>query len=366
MRGKWAMCGAAVVAVGVLALRGPGAYSWVDPLPPPDPAELRVRNDALTRATVLRAEPFDGTAVDFTADPNRELVNPSEISCRFLPTEPTGTTPKFDCELPGGQKIKVKYFGTREIPAEVAATRLLHGLGFGADRMSHVDTVRCYGCVISPFHIRSLMQKLHLERAFDEYIDYDRATVFRKVGIERKSEGESIEVGEHQGWAFYELPRIDPARGGATRAEVDALRLIAMFLNHWDNKASNQRLMCPDSESADCRHPLAMIQDVGADFGPRKVHLEKWSETPVWSDPRTCTLSMKNFPSDGGTFNDVQISEHGRLLLGGRLKQFSPAQIEALFTSAGFPDVPQWVAAFQSKVRQIADRPACPSYPSSS
>lgn len=77
------------VAVGVLALSGPGAYSWVNPLPPPDPAELRVRNDALTRAKVLRAEPFDGTHVDFTADPNRELVNPSEIRCRFLPTEPT-------------------------------------------------------------------------------------------------------------------------------------------------------------------------------------------------------------------------------------------------------------------------------------
>jgi hypothetical protein len=363
---KWVGFAALFIGLSVVGLSGPGAFSWVNPQADPDPAELQVRDAALTRAKVFRAEPFDAARVDFAADPNRELINPADVTCRFLAEELSGTTPKFDCELPGGQKIKVKYFGTREIPAEVAATRLLHGMGFGADHMSRVETVHCYGCVMSPFHIRSLMQKLWLLRTFDEHIDYDEATVFTKVGVERKLKGESIEVGEHKGWGFYELSRIDPTRGGATKPELDAFRLMAMFLNHWDNKASNQRLMCPGSESDDCEHPLAMLQDVGSDFGPRKINLGKWSETQIWSDAKTCTVSMKDFPYDGGTFKDAQISEEGRLLLGLRLKQLSPAQIESLFTSAGFDDVPQWVAAFQSKVRQIADRPACPSSPASS
>ena len=61
---------------------------------------------------------------------------------------------------------------------------------------------------------------------------------------------------------------IDPSRGGATRDEVDALRLMAVFLHHWDNKSSNQRLTCVGPTTPDCAHPLAMIQDVGSEFGP--------------------------------------------------------------------------------------------------
>ena len=40
---------------------------------------------------------------------------------------------------------------------------------------------------------------------------------------------------------------------------------------------------------------------------------------------------MKWMPYDGGTFEDMKISEEGRRLLGDRLKQLPRAQIEALF-----------------------------------
>ncbi|MSO30271.1 MAG: hypothetical protein EXQ48_04900 [Acidobacteria bacterium] len=104
----------------------------------------------------------------------------------------------------------------------------------------------------------------------DKRIDYGKCRDFDSVSVERNLEGEAIEAGAERGWAFYELKNIDPAQGGATRAEVDALRLMAVFLHHWDNKTANQRLICPDSKTADCKHPLAMIQDVGSDFGPKK------------------------------------------------------------------------------------------------
>lgn len=364
---KRTLFGVSLVILSAVALAWPEASGRDHgPRQPPSADELRLRDDALARARVFADEPFDAAAIDFSKDPNGDAVQPALTTCRFLPTDPTGTTPKFDCELPGGEKIKVKYGWTREIPAEIAATRLLHGLGFAADRMSRVTTLRCFGCVVSPFHVRVAMQKLGLMQHFDAHLEYDHFIDFSAVAVERKIKGESIEAGDMKGWAFYELSKIDPARGGAKRAEVDALRLMATFLNHWDNKAHNQRLVCAGSASADCPHPVAMIQDTGSDFGPYKLDLGHWRHTAVWSDAESCTLSMKDLPFGGGTFQDVQISEDGRRLLGDRLKQLSARQIETLFTAAGFTDVEQWVAAFQARVHQVSERAACPSRSSSS
>ena len=70
---------------------------------------------------------------------------------------------------------------------------------------------------------------------------------------------------------------------------------------------------------------------------------------------------MKGMPYNGGTFEDIAISEGGRRLLGDRLRQLSAKQIETLFTAAEFEDVPAWTAAFQDRVKQIVERPACPA-----
>jgi hypothetical protein len=114
------------------------------------------------------------------------------------------------------------------------------------------------------------------------------------------------------------------------------------------------------------------MQDLGATFGPTKVRWARWSQSPIWSDAARCTVSLEAMPFKGGHFTPVQISEGGRAWLAGRLTQLSHAQIQALFQSAGFPDpaswratgdVSLWVKTFQDKVREIADRPPCPSLP---
>ena len=238
----------------------------------------------------------------------------------------SGTTPKFDCALPNGEKIKVKYSCTREIPSETAASRLLHAFGIGADSVSRVETVRCHRCPFQPFHTRALLEMLSLERFVDRRIDYSSYRDFKKVSVERNLDGEAIEVG-HERVGVPELKKIDPSRGGATRAEVDALRLMAVFLHHWDNKSSNQRLTCPNAKKADCEHPLAMIQDVGSEFGPKKAELENWRSKPVWHDSAKCLVSMKGMPYNGGTFEDVAISEGGRRLLADRLRQLSQTRL---------------------------------------
>lgn len=331
-----------------------------DGLPKPPEKEWAARNRALARARVLRDEPFDVSKIDFAVDPNRGAVDPKLTVCKYKPDEISGTTPKFDCVLENGDKVKVKYGYTKEIPSEIATSRLLYALGFGADKVSRVEKVRCYGCPFQPFHTRSLWELIGLTEFIDKRVDYQRYRDFEGVSVERNLEGEPIEVGKERGWGFYELKNIDPAQGGATRAEVDALRLMAVFLHHWDNKTSNQRLTCRNSKTPDCAHPLAMIQDVGSDFGPKKVNLENWKSKPVWADPATCTVTMKWLPYKGGTFGDVQISDEGRRLLGDRLSQLSRRQIESLFANAGLKDVPQWVAAFENKVQQIAAHPGCP------
>jgi len=225
-----------------------------------------------------------------------------------------------------------------------------------------VATVRCHGCPFQPFHRRALLEMLKLDGYADKRIDYSSYRDFTNVSVERNLDGEAIEVGHERGWSFYELDAIDPSRGGATRAEVDALRLMAVFLHHWDNKSSNQRLTCVNAKTADCEHPLAMIQDVGSEFGPKKPDLDKWRSRPVWhGDPAACLVSMRDLPFHGGTFEDVAISEEGRRLLADRLRQLTPKQIEALFAAAGLEDVPAWTSVFRDRVRQIAERPACPA-----
>jgi hypothetical protein len=146
---------------------------------------------------------------------------------------------------------------------------------------------------------------------------------------------------------------------------------MAIFLEHWDNKSSNQRLVCeegPDGSdpSAPCATPLLMLQDVGSTFGPTSIDEGRWAGSPIWADAGSCLVALDH--SDHST-ELIPISEAGRVLLASKLRQLSQAQIRTIFKSADFPDpktgeangkVAVWVKAFDAKVAQIADRPACP------
>jgi hypothetical protein len=195
-------------------------------------------------------------------------------------------------------------------------------------------------------------------------------SIASNAAVERKLHARAIEVDDHHGWAWHELTAVDPARGGAPRADVDALRLMAVFLAHWDNKAPNQRLIClgdsgPDSTKP-CDTPLLMIQDLGATFGPKKVDYLGWTHAPIWRDETGCMVSMSQLPYRGATFTDVEISEAGRQLLLSKLSAFNAEQIARLFLSSNFPDaetgeigstnVQPWVQVFQDKVAAIANR----------
>ena len=68
------------------------------------------------------------------------------VSCEYVDKPLKGQSPKFFCSLGDHDEVKVKYGRSNgEVYAEVAATRLLWALGFGADHMYPVRVV-CRGC----------------------------------------------------------------------------------------------------------------------------------------------------------------------------------------------------------------------------
>jgi len=298
----------------------------------------------------------------------------AELSCKFKISELSGTTPKFDCELDSGEVIRVKYGKGPEIPAEAAATRLLNALGFGADEITLVGKLRCYGCPEEPFSTMKAVELTRAQPLYRHVVNYESYEDFDWVAIERKFEARPIETTTLEGWAFFELETIDPEKGGAPRSHVDAIRLLAIFLAHWDNKAENQRLVCRSREwpeNTRCRQPFLLLQDLGATFGPSKVDLEAWQQVRIWDDRATCRISMRDLPFNGATFGDARVTESGRLFLARLLTQLSERQLTDLFSGARFDQkrglfsaihpVQDWVRAFKAKVAAISEGAPCPS-----
>jgi hypothetical protein len=321
-----------------------------------------------------------------------------EITCKFLPRKPSvGTTRKFECVFENGEVLKVKY-DNREAQTETAASRLLAALGFGTDRVQFVKKVRCFGCPKDPFVILSCLstpfektlqdctRSYGLKRKPDGNVEvdvnYGSFTDFSPASVERREPGITVEAEGDEGWEWSELTeRGDPSRGGATRAERDALRLMAVFLNNWDTKEQNQRLLCRTASQTAvtvCNDAFAYMSDVGAAFGGRardgianrKISVDYWADVPIWADPKTCLVKIDSALMLEATFGKATISESGRQLLAGLLTQLSDQQIRDLFETSGFLDyakgaeanrnLDSWLGTFQDKVRQIADREPCP------
>ena len=206
------------------------------------------------------------------------------MTCEYKEKELSGHSPKFVCETSPGHEVKVKY-GPRnaEVFGEVLATRLFWALGFAADRMYPVR-VRCHGCPKDPRHSPEMA---------GEVVEFDPAA------IERKLPGRAMETKTDSGWKWSELEDIGPEAPPGARAQRDALKLLAAFVQHTDSKAANQRLLCPKGEEVGrtgCRSPVLMVSDLGLTFGhagllnknKNSVSLATWAQVPVWKDRARC------------------------------------------------------------------------------
>jgi hypothetical protein len=314
------------------------------------------RKSLINRAAVWTNETI--STKDLKTGPEAEDAFPpgGTVACTYVDETFEGNTPKFGCLLPPKDRVKVKYGEHNgEVYAEVAATRLLWALGFGADRMYPV-IVRCSGC----------------PPKFKGSPDRDQLQFVDPASIERQFTGKEIQSADGKGWSWRELDGVSEAAGGASRAQRDALKLTAVLIQHTDSKAANQRLVCLDNsrpaDPAACAQPFMLINDLGVTFGrantfnrggPGSVNFKAWADTPVWIGASGCIGNLEK--SVTGTLDRPVISEEGRAFLSGLLDQLSDAQLRDLFTVARFErrshhSADEWVGAFNDKRRQIRER----------
>jgi hypothetical protein len=321
-----------------------------------------MRKAAITRAQLWR--PTDVRTMDVKSGPQGKGAFPfrATVNCDYIDKKLGGDSPKFVCVIGKDDEVKVKFgAGNGEVFGEVLSTRLLWAIGFMADRMYPVNLI-CRRC---PAEFGGI------ERPGDES-RFDPAVIERKAdGMEWPSEAKS-------GWSWDELDFTNPELGGASKEQRDALKLLAVFIQHTDTKPEQQRIVCLSrGRTSTCDRPFLMLNDVGVTFGRANrtnaneagsVNLGAWRRTPVWKTDTGCTGNLPK--SLTGTLEDPAISEAGRRFLANLLVQLSDRQIRDLFevarvelrlrspgdVSSGFATVDEWIDAFKEKRTQIVDR----------
>src|ERR1700730_13236972 len=365
------------------------------------PLTPKNRLEVIRRAQVWKTT--DIPSMDLKAGPQggKAFDAGETVNCDYAKHEGSGSTPKFRCVLPSGDELKVRYGEHNgEVYGQVAATRLFWALGFGANPMYPVAKVVCRGCPWKPF------EDPHKEAG------QPAAVAFDPVTIEVKMSGKTLETKLDEGWTWKELDRVDESAGGAPLAHRDALKLLAVLVQHTDSKASNQRLLCldkevkksekkaktkdeknaggratgeeesagddePASNEADnveagvCAHPFMMVTDLGKTFGhantfnrdePGAVNFKEWSQAHVWKQPEKpgCTGDLPG--SATGSLDNPRISEAGRKFLADLLIQLSDTQLHDLFEVARFvrrdpsATVDDWVRVCKQKRDEIVKR----------
>lgn len=406
-------------------------------LVPNSPAE---RLSYLAEADVWR--PFNPESIDMWQGPDTKFRMRGDVSCRFhefydfWDTNPLGgMTWKFRCLITDENgkvdSVKVKY-GTNvrsilggHVYGEIASSRLLWALGFGADRMYPVR-VQCEDCPRDPWAYRKYGDNGRMTptqiatmnknaREVYERVSARGNWVFLPAAIEKKFKGAEIGLFEKQGWSW---PEFMDYRGVSLERAIhrDALVLLSGgFLHHADSKSENQRLVClekglvksENGRPVGCTKPFALVHDLGWTFGggfgldrggleASKMNLQEWLGAPVFKGSSGCVVNSRPMVIAGATLKDVEISEEGRLFLLGLLKNLDrgtsvtlPLSGESFVMTptmqlfyASYVDlsniyqhnqlggsleenirlsVIQWNDAFQSKVREIEER-RCPKH----
>jgi hypothetical protein len=295
------------------------------------------------------------------------------VTCDYVEQKLEGSSPKFDCRLDDGTVVKVKYGPGGEVQGEILSTRLLWALGFGADHMYPV-VLTCRGCSSDPWTKRKPTDQTH---------------VFDLAVIERKAPGHAVETKNVKGWSWREIDMINRTQGGAPIEQRDALKLLAVFIQHSDSKPEQQRLVCLghrddvdlEGNTVDgCAKSFMLINDLGQTFGKANfynrsnasaVNFDGWSKAKVWASGEACVGGMSK--SSTGTLDRPKISEAGRAFLAGLLSQLSDRQLRDLFevsrvdlrsrkpgSSEPPASIDEWVDAFKHKRDEILTR-RCPA-----
>jgi hypothetical protein len=281
-------------------------------------------------------------------------IAPATACSYVFPDKPlSGLTPKFLCEIKKGDDAKVKYDAKNgEVYAEVAASRLLWALGFKADVMIP-SKVTCAGCPADPF-LESTANWREGKPSTDV-----ATRVYDPAIIERPFVGRPIEVPGYDGWAW---PELDSST--SPKAEVDAFKLLAVFIQHSDSKPDQQAILCAEATKRKdakgdetCASPWLVIKDLGVTFGKAtrlnssKMTLADWDSVPVWKDAAQCVGDLPR--SFTGTLDNPHISEAGRKFLADRLTRLRDKQIRDLFVVSNVEKRGEMIAGADGNKRRV-------------
>lgn len=371
----------------------------------------RARIDNIARASLL--EPRNIAQLDTRAgrqlsQKQQNLPNDVTIECYFQPATSRGTTPKFTCLGPAdpsdptsrlpvivtdaaGKPVDVKLdrirvrYGSEKVFSSVITTRLEWALGFGSDIETPVARVICHGCSLDPFGQAAPVNETH---------EFPKPGDFPQVSVSQEMEGIRIVVAgmrfaqdngvDSPAWRWDELMSITDRE---RRAQADALRLFAAFVQHVDNKALQNELLCRsqlDSSGA-CPDPFLYVHDLGNSLGTtgsilglfhtnHPLDLTAWKSVGVWKDDAACVAALQMISRNGPGLTDPVISEAGRRLLADRLTMlinarnadgsskladiFDAAHIEKYDDHGSHFTAADWVDVFVMRARQITEKKA--------
>lgn len=326
-----------------------------------------VRANYLARAILWEPRNISELTAEQVREGESDSLQPGqEVHCTYLhktPKELGGSSPKFECRGDDGEIYHIKY-GIKA-HTSVAASRLFWALGFGA-AISTPITVVCKGCPPDPWKMPE---------------EFAEETTFTEAAVVKPKPGKEITIlgKEEVGWSWKkDLPLVSREAGGATLAQIDALKLLTVLIQHGDSKAAQQKLICRqefyDAKQNECRRPYMYIYDLGYTFGSDglRVHpldFVKWRHKSVFRSEADC---IGNLRQNAGNGRDglmfPQISDEGRLFLADLLSRFitDRSRVVAMFEVAHMEKADpghtaqDWAEVFISKTHEIMEHPPCP------
>ena len=248
-------------------------------------------------------------------------------------------------EADGHAEVRLRHFSRRqdrvkygeengEVYSEVAATRLLWALGFGADRVYPVKVV-CNGCPEDP---------MKNSKKVDGTREFAAAIVERKLRRRRHRAAQGFRLG--MGRAQFRRPderrraagasrRAEAARGDDSAHRQQAPAAAARVPRQSARPAGPERRQLHASVHDDQR-PRQDVRAGDMYNADKKsaVNFEAWSSTPIWKDERHAWRSCRSRLPDRSSIR--RSAKSGRKFLADLLAQLTDQQLRDLFEVARF------------------------------
>lgn len=240
---------------------------------------------------------------------NLNVVNGSDVYCRYHYQKQSGASAKFRCALTNAQNqlfdskgtlvpeaktlktvgddvfladekgniineakakiMKVRYHNGDKRNVEnyssTAASRILWLLGVPAHTNIMTNKITCFGCGSHPFK----QTAVEADRK-NRYV----VTEFKDASIEVKFKGKRIYEPDQSPWGWADLMNLNKsgAVDASRRTEIEVFALASQFLGYMSDQSFQNAVVCTEVNKASphiCDKVIFMTHDIGAGLGKR-------------------------------------------------------------------------------------------------